>query len=211
MDPIHSRKTLKQTIHGFFLFIKEIVIHPRQVGAIFPSSKVLAKRMVDAIAYKKNTLIVELGAGTGAITRALLASDIPNTNIIVIERSPALVSYLKQNFPQLTVIQGNAQDLAALTHEFKLPISAIVSSLPLRSLTKEDVLSIENAAKKILMPQGVFIQFTYDLRKNSPSPFSNFQKISNQNVWFNLPPARIEIYRMPSGDFEKNSNNEGGK
>ncbi len=201
MDPIHSRKTIKQTIKGYYLFIKEIFIHPTHVGAILPSSKNLAQRMIDLIPYEQDTIVIELGAGTGAITQALLSSNIPNKHIIVIERSESLVKHLKKRFPQLTVIQGDAQDLETLIIEFKLPTSAIISSLPLRSLSKEEVLSIEKAAKNILMPQGVFIQFTYDLRKSAASPFLYFQKTASQDVWLNIPPARVDVYKL--GSVEK--------
>lgn len=119
------------------LFLREAVMHPSAVGALFPSSKRLAYSLAQQLPANTSSseLVVELGAGTGAITAALLNQKNLSRKLIVIERSAKLSRHLSQRFPELSVIQGDARQLHDLINQYTAdPIQAIVSSLPLRSL-----------------------------------------------------------------------------
>jgi len=185
---------IKKITHSIALFIKEIIANPAEVGAVAPSSKYLGKKMVQQIPYKENSLVVELGAGTGAITKMLLNTDIPKKNIVILERSFALGKYLKKHFPDVHVIVGDATNLQDLLKCYKMPVCAIVSGLPLRSLPKDVVLDIEKAAQNVLSKDGVFIQFTYDIRKNAPSQLPEFQWLRSHYVFRNIPPAKVDVF-----------------
>jgi len=145
--------------------------------------------------------VVELGAGTGAITAALLKRGIPADRILPVERSEALVKLLKRRFPSLSIALGDATELRSLLKTW-LPkdapeISYVVSSLPLRSLPENVVISILHEIYQILPPHGKLLQYTYDLRK-TPHPYlSGFKRCRTSVVWANIPPARVDV-------FEKN-------
>src|SRR3990167_4610617 len=88
-----------QTIKPTCLFLQNLMLHPRQVGAIWPSSTWLAETIAKQVVADKNHYIVELGAGTGVITDALLKKGIPADKLIAIEYEPHFVKMLKEKFP----------------------------------------------------------------------------------------------------------------
>lgn len=183
-------------MRSFTLFLYEAVMHPSMVGALFPSSKWLATNLVQQISKTPPGLVVELGAGTGAITAALLNQKRLFHQLIVIERSAKLANHLIQRFPELSIIQGDACQLHRLINKSTShPIQAIVSSLPLRTLSPSAIEKIGNEINQILIKGGLYIQYTYSLWGKPLCPSSQLKLIKQQWVWQNLPPARIDVFR----------------
>ncbi len=178
------------------LFLYEAVMHPSMVGAMFPSSKRLAYGLAQQISTNHPGLVVELGAGTGAITAALVDQKNLFHQLIVIERSAKLSNHLTQRFPELRIIQGDACQLYTLINQStSAPIQAIVSSLPLRSLSPSIVKKIGTEINQVLIKGGLYIQYTYSLWGKPLSPSPQLKLIHQQWVWQNLPPARIDVFR----------------
>ena len=78
------------------MFIKEYIKHPRKVGAIAPSSKYLAYKMIKEINFELAKCIVEYGPGTGAFTEKILARAKDDTKIILLEVNEEFYCKLKQ-------------------------------------------------------------------------------------------------------------------
>lgn len=176
------------------LFTREILANPRAMGAACPSTPALASRMAARVPLERTGLVLELGGGTGAVTAALLKRGVPATRLVVIERSPTLAHHLRQRFPKLRVIQGDASQLEQLLDADRgLEIGSIVSSLPLRSLHPTVTRAISEQLESLLPPGGLLIQYTYDLRGTPPRLLPQFRLLSSRIVWGNLPPARIEV------------------
>jgi len=171
-----------------------IIKQPKQIGAAIPSSKKLGRAMAEQIPMHEDALIIELGAGTGAITQQIKAKIHKPENFLVIERSKGLADYLKKQFSDLNVIHGDAAELEKIIAPYNKKVCAIVSSLPLRSLNKAVVRKIEDAANKVLEKDGVFIQFTYDLRPSSIKQLPDFRWRNSTFVFQNIPPARVNVY-----------------
>lgn len=174
------------------LFLRELLAKPDAVGAVWPSSNQLARCMAAPVPRTGNGLVVELGGGTGAVTQALLEQGVAVDRLVVVERSPAFVQHLRQRFPSVTVLQGDATRLAALLPA-GAPIDAIVSSLPLRSLPQTDASAIVGQWHQLLRPGGMVVQFTYALRGQAGTPFDGFVEHDSRLVWANLPPARVMV------------------
>lgn len=106
--------------------------------------------------------VIELGPGTGAFTRALLARGVAPENLLLIERSPAFALLLRDRFPGLDIVCDLAQ---RLDHHAgaRLPgsVGAIVSGLPLLAMSRAVQQQILTAAFSALRPGGTFVQFTY--------------------------------------------------
>ncbi len=98
---------------GLWPFAREFISHPRQMGALFPSSHALAGRMASQVP-EGSGIVVELGPGLGSITAALLTRGIPAEHIRAIEYSPRLTLQLRQRFPGVHVIEGDARHLSRL-------------------------------------------------------------------------------------------------
>jgi phosphatidylethanolamine/phosphatidyl-N-methylethanolamine N-methyltransferase len=178
------------------LFLREVFSNPRMMGAACPSSRQLALSMAGLLPRGFKGEVVELGAGTGVVTAALLKHGIKAQQLTVVERSPALVAYLRRRYPQLKVIEGDAAELATIVGASAGRVAAVISSLPLRSLPRSKVGSIMSEVDSVLSPAGVFIQFTYAFR-SLPRVFPRrFRPVRSRIVWRNLPPARISMFRM---------------
>ncbi len=195
------QRNTRRRVMPLWDFSEELLRAPRQVGAVCPSSKSLGLAMAEAINLTGDRLVVELGAGTGSITQALLQQGVPANRLIVLERSEALVRRLRQRFPMLTVIQGDAAELPALLKDQVLDIGSVVSSLPLRSLEPATADAIIAGILETLGNGGRLVQFTYDLRKPSVPECRGLHPITSRRVWANLPPARVDAfdYRPTSG------------
>lgn len=178
------------------LFTKEIWANPRAMGAACPSTPALASRMAAHVPLDQPGLVIELGGGTGAVTAALLKHGVPTRNLVVVERSPTLAHHLRQRFPRLRVIQGDAVQLEHLLGQDRSQgVASIVSSLPLRSLHPTVTRAISHQFETLLATNGLLIQYTYDLRGTRQRLLPNFRKLSSRIVWGNLPPARVEVFQ----------------
>lgn len=180
-----------------WLFTRELLSRPAIVGAIWPSSRRLARKMAARAPLDGDGMIVELGAGTGAVTQALLDRGIAIDRLVVIERSPAFVRHLRARFPGINVILGDATQLARLL-PYSPRIDAIVSSLPLRSLPAADATAIINQWRLLLPAKSLVIQYTYDLRDSGRLAKWGFSVRSRDTVWANLPPARVLVFACRS-------------
>lgn len=180
------------------LFGRELLANPGATGALCPSSPRLGRRMASFIPKNHKGLVVELGAGTGAVTRELLARGIPPKKLIPIEMSEKLASHLQHRFPDLKVIRGNAADLQNLikasAKEASGNVGFVVSSLPFRSLPDDLCQKIARQIEQTL-GGGRFIQFTYDLRSRNFIHFQRFTHLRAAIVWANIPPARVDLFQ----------------
>ncbi len=189
------RKLLK----SIALFGRELLANPGATGALCPSSPLLGRRMASFIPKDHKGFVVELGAGTGSVTRELLARGIPPKKLIPIETSEKLASHLQQRFPALQVIQGNAANLQnlikATAKEANSQVDFVVSSLPFRSLPEDLCQKIAQQIEQTLGDSGRFIQFTYDLRSKNFIHFQRFTHLRAAIVWANIPPARVDLFQ----------------
>ncbi len=173
-------------------FAWELILSPRRAGAICPSGVSLSEAMALETTVADG-LVVELGAGTGAVTQALLNRGIAPENIVAVEQSAHLAAFLRNRFPHVKVVQGDAAKLSELAACFPdKPIDCIVSSIPLVSLpaaARESV--IEQI--KYLAPGKRLIQFTY-FWGDSYLTASGLKMLRSQMVYKNLPPARLMTF-----------------
>jgi len=176
-------------------FYKALIKGFRSTGAMAPSSHYLAAAMAHALPKKLDGIVIELGPGTGAITKGLLARDIPRDRIIAVESSEEFFKHMQQEFPEVQTILGNAENLSELLAHIKFPVTAIVSSLPLRILPATTQENIMREIDKVLTINGYYIQYTYALKKNPLFHSERYQKLYSHKVWFNLPPARVDVFK----------------
>lgn len=187
---------LKDSRLLFKLWLK----NPRSIGAVAVSSPELAAAMARQVPRHPDGYVVELGGGTGSVTRALLASGVPPQRLVVIERDPTLHRYLSDHFPGVRVLLGDAVHLPSLLRRHEIgPVAAIVSSLPLLSLKRSIQLRIGAQAFAVLEPGAPFIQFTYGIFSPLPRDRLGIQGEVEERVLQNLPPASVWRYVKPIG------------
>jgi len=180
------------------VFSGEFLANPKPMGSLIPSSRALSRRMAEFVPVNPEGYVVELGAGTGVITSALVERGIPTDRFIAVDCSASMVRLLRKRHPDLKILIGDAARLRSLlAGQIDLEcqsVSHIVSGLPLRSLPKLTVGRIAREIKRVLKPGGRFIQFTYDLRKQAHPALGQFQHVGSSMVWVNFPPARVNVY-----------------
>ena len=177
-------------------FFKAILINPRAMGTICPSTHYLANEMASQIPLDCQGIIIELGAGTGVVTEALLAHGIDPKRIIVIDQLPSFVAKLRQRFPMIKVIEGDAIYLTQFLKDTS-GVEAVVSSLPLLSLPKAAAEIILGEISQVLSPGGLYIQYTYSYKENKFETLKSYKKIHSKRIWRNIPPARVDVFRAP--------------
>ena len=189
--------SIKSSVSRQLLILKELALNPRSIGSICPSSAALAKEMARAVPSRArpNDIFIEIGAGTGSVTAALLQRGIPLDKLIVIEKSPALAECLKARFPHVNVACLGAENMSGLSGSES--VRAIVSSLPFRSLPSETSLSIMGEIERVLAPGGLLIQFTYAIAGKMRFIPSDFKKLRSTIVLRNIPPAKVEVFMKP--------------
>ena len=176
-------------------FLAQFFRSPKSMGSIIPSSPFLGDAMASFVPSQQSPIIIELGPGTGSITKALIKSGIKRENLMCLERSAKMITLLKRRFPRVKVVEGDACHLQAVLHEDFGKVDAIVSSLPLKSIPGPVVSKILQQIHDSLADEGVIIQFTYDLRPSRSVYLEKFTRINSKIVVGNVPPARVDVFK----------------
>lgn len=184
----------KNHLVSAFTFLRAWARNPRAVGAILPSSAKLARQMAGMLNnVGPDDLVVELGAGTGVVTEALLKQGISPKQLLVFEMSSDMAAILRRRFPDVTIICDNCINMANYLENGKRP-TAIVSSLPFKSIGRKHSQEIATCLRELVAPGGQIIQFTYGIVKGCTTLTTIFRRVDSEYVWLNVPPARVDRF-----------------
>ena len=177
-------------------FLRSLMVRPRAMCAITPSSPALARKIAQQIEPEIPGAVLELGPGTGVVTQALLARGIAAERLIAIEADPDLAHLMRDRFPGIRVIEGDAFDLdRMLPPDESGPLAGIVSGLPLLNFPPANRRALILSSLARMSPGRPFVQFSYGMT----APVAVDSDISVEQaglVLANLPPARIWVYRQ---------------
>jgi phosphatidylethanolamine/phosphatidyl-N-methylethanolamine N-methyltransferase len=177
-----------------FRFLKALISRPKTVGAVAPSSPALARAMARQIDPKAGP-VLEIGPGTGVISDAILERGVAPAQLTLVEYDGELARHLAARFPQAQVIQGDAFDLdQTLRGHDTLPFGAIISSLPLLNHPMARRLAYMEAVTRRLAPAAPLIQFSYGAHPPVVPP-PGFAVVRTAQIWANIPPAKVWVYR----------------
>ncbi len=180
---------------GTKLFLLRALRNPRQLGAIAPSSRHLGALLARHAAVDDHSPIVELGGGSGSLTRAMIKSGIAPERIYVIELEPTLATYLKTALPNVNVIHGNATDLRKiLPPEVLGKVHRVVSGLPMINMPEAVRGEILESCFDIMAPGGAYLQYTYSLRSSINDKVYGLTKKRLGTIFLNIPPATVWQY-----------------
>lgn len=181
-------------------FFREFLRSPSRVGAVFPSSPRLASAVISPIPEHGDPVVVELGPGTGAFTRAIQQRLGGRGRHVAVEVNPALAAYVTDRFPDVEVVAADASSLPQILSRLGLPrADVVVSGLPWTTFDAGTQRSIVNAVCTALPVDGIFTTFTYLHARNMP-PARRFRRLLGDSfssvtvsptVWNNMPPAFV--------------------
>jgi phosphatidylethanolamine/phosphatidyl-N-methylethanolamine N-methyltransferase len=172
---------------------------PLQIAAVTPSSKRFARVMAELVDLNRPGPVLELGAGTGGLTRGLLGAGCPNERLIALEREPRLAAALRRSFPGITTIVGDATGLAEHFARNGIDqLCAVVSSLPIKWFPIAAQRDIVDPCFTRLGSGGRFLQMTNAF--TSPIAIGPLGIAGERvaYVWRNLPPSQIWAYSRPT-------------
>ena len=178
---------------GNLRFLRALVARPKNIGAIVPSSRALARAIARQVDPTHPGPVLELGPGTGVITEALLARGLVPERLTLVEYDSEMAAFLVGCFPGVRVIQGDAFDLSR-TLGAPEKFSAIISGLPLLNFPVPRRRLLMEGIGRQLLPGAPFIQFSYGMQPPVAPPIGHHVTRAAL-VWANLPPARVWVYR----------------
>jgi phospholipid N-methyltransferase len=178
-------------------FLKQLILSPREIGSLVPSSRYLAQEMVRLaqINATENTTFIEVGPGTGVITKLLCESIRGNQRVLVLEKNINFYKKLVLKFSSTEVIHGCVSDLSEFLKKYDLKNDVvIVSSLPWISFSAEDRNACLSAIRLVLerFSNSSMLQYTYS--NKPPVYIDQTRAFKLSTVYLNFPPARIWKY-----------------
>lgn len=177
-------------------FFKGMMQGPKLVGAIVPTSSITAKKMASIVNPNSGLPVLELGPGTGVITKAILARGVPAERLVSVEYSEDFYNHLKDTYPEVNFIHGDAFDLdhtlGALAGQ---KFDSVVSAVPLLNFPMQDRIRLLESLLDRLPPGRPVVQISYGpvspiIAKPHSYHIQHFDFIVR-----NIPPAQLWIYR----------------
>jgi phospholipid N-methyltransferase len=175
------------------LFLGKFLRHGTAIASVAPSSRWLSRTTVRNIDWKQARSVVELGAGTGPITRVIAQNAGPECRVVVVERDRDFVRLLRERFeerPNFEIVEGDVRDLGEILADRAIDrVDHIVSGLPVPSFPKALQLALFKAVGDVLRSDGTYNQIT-----EIPWLYWRFYLRFFRDVQFafeprNLPPA----------------------
>ena len=174
------------------LFFRRWLSDPLQMGSIVPSSRFLCRRIAELVVAGGDGLVVEIGAGTGVISRALIEAGIAPERLVLVEIVPEMADHLRESLPGTTVLCADA--FALPRHLPGGPIGSVICGIPLVMLPLERQRLFVEQVERIAPGLG-FLLYTYCI--TSPLPHRKLGLSAVRESWTprNFPPASVWRYR----------------
>lgn len=202
-------------------FFREFRRHFRTTGAILPSSPFLANALTAKLRGPRSAArILEVGPGTGAVTRAIARRMVPNDRLDAVEINGGFVELLEQRLREdkafrlcrdhIQVIHGAVEELPGdSVYDY------IVSGLPLNNFASIQVRDIFGAFRRLLKPGGTLTYYEYTLVRQLKTPFVDRRErwrllrvgrvvgsyirdyqIDRERIFINVPPATVRHLQL---------------
>ena len=187
---------------GAFPFLRGWSRAPMAVGLPFPSSAWTSRRLARAAieaALPGDDPLLELGAGTGPVTGALLEAGWPVERLVAIERDADLCRTLERRFRGLRVLHGDALQSGRVLARARISsVCVALSGLPMRAVAPDAAARYYADLFDAMPSGGAIIQYTYGFRPpvdpDDAGPGLDATFVGRE--WRNVPPMGIWSYRL---------------
>jgi phosphatidylethanolamine/phosphatidyl-N-methylethanolamine N-methyltransferase len=195
---MRTNQRFRDQAEQHWLFFRQWMRAPLSTASVVPSSRFLAERMVAEIPRGAKR-VIELGAGTGVFTKAILQRGIPE--LMVVELNAELAQKLRGQYPAAQIVTGDASQLAQLTQQTpgfqELKVDAVVSGLGFLNMPNAIVEQIVDSAFQVLAPGAPLIQFTYGPKSPISDNIAKSLGLTAMRASFtlrNFPPASVYVF-----------------
>lgn len=180
-------------------FFKNWIDQPKAVGAVLPTSVGTARKMASLINTDSGNPVLELGPGTGVITKAILEKGVRADNLFSVEFSENFLPDLRRSIPGVNFLHGDAFNLDSVLPDLDgRKFDAVVSGIPLLNFTLDSRLRLLDDLLDRLNPGRPVIQFSYGPKSPIPPNWSTYTVEPLDWMVRNVPPARLWVYRRMS-------------
>lgn len=194
----HPARASKK-VNDRFVFLREFLRNPRQVASIIPSSRFLEKRIVELAEVRSAQTIIDLGAGTGGTTQAILKAMPPRAKLLSIEINQRFCSLLGRiEDARLIAHCGSAHELRKALSLYGLPApDVVISGIPFSTINRAVGLRILEAISSVLVPGGRFVayQISKQVEEMSCPLFGPAHVVVEL---LNIPPLRLYRWEKQS-------------
>lgn len=183
-------------------FIVQYFRNPKEVGSLVPSSPVAGALITREIDPARHSPVLELGPGTGAFTRSILARGVRQEDLYLVETNEEFCGRLAKEFPSAHVNCMNAADISAEMFGGR-KVGAVVCAVPFLLLKPQEAMDILKAVFDVMAPDAALYQVTYGF--TAPFPRSAMRALGLQakhvgHTFRNAPPASVyRLKRAPQG------------
>lgn len=180
-----------------WLHFRRFLAHPFRVKAILPASKAWGALIASRVIRREGEFVVELGAGTGAVTRAMLESGIPANQLLVVEIDREMADFLRAGFPAVRVIEGDAFALAqAMPPKIAGRTGTVVCGIALASLSIAQQRELVSGIRSLLAPGGRLVVFSFVPFPPLPAELLPLKRTGWAMTLHSFPPGFVWTYEM---------------
>lgn len=174
------------------IFLQQFLKNPRQVGSVIPSSRYLERRVVALADAANARTVVELGTGTGGITRAILRAMPADARLLGIEINPRFQESLADcRDDRLILHVGSAEHLGEILAQYRLPApDAIISGIPFSTMDRALGTGILESIARVLAPGGRFVAYQVS-GQVAKLALPVLGRARRQVEFLNIPPVRL--------------------
>lgn len=166
---------------------------PLKVAALTPSSRSFAALVASGVDPDAGP-VIELGAGTGPVTQALLDRGVPEHRLVLVESDPTLADALRRRFPRVRTLGIDAARIGTVDLFGGEKAAAVVSGVPVLTMPRATIAAILSASFSQLRTDGTFYQYSYALRCPVPRDMLAAQGLTSRRVGVtlgNVPPGLV--------------------
>lgn len=181
------------------LFFRHWLRSPLGMGAVMPSCRGVGAAMARALPQDRAGWLLELGGGTGSVTRELLAAGWPAEQLILVERAPELAAMLARRCRGVAVHAVDACAIDMLLRRLRIDaLAGVVSSLPIKWFPLEDQRAIIEPCLDRIGPGRPLLQLTNAFASPLPMRRLGITGAEVARLWLPLP-VQIWSYRRARG------------
>ena len=182
------------------IFISKFLRNPIRIGAIAPSSRYLARNIVEWPDLKEADVVVEYGPGTGAFTGYIRREISDSCVFFAIEQDRSLARIFRGRHPDEKIHVDTVSNVKEICEgEGVEQVDCIVCGLPWAALSDSMQVQFLDAMMSVLKPGGQFVTFAYlqgllmpagqRFKRRLRAYFSDVS--TSRTVWLNCPPAFV--------------------
>lgn len=183
-----------------WLYFRRFLKHPARLASLTPSSQALGRLVAQQVRRGPEEYVVELGCGTGAITRGLLASGVPPERLIAVDLDSELLAVLREEFPEITALECDAAQLTRhLPPDVVGRVGTVICGIPVSLLPLEQQRALRDEMFALMPPGRRFLAYTHRLSAPLPEAGLDLSGERLARTLRNLPPASVWGYARSNG------------